>query len=137
MFPHDDKSIFLLSWDDGISTILNINIENRTYSEVLRLPCDIWTIASNGQEIFALVENAVFAITEKGVPMKIYTAECGINDIALSSSGLLIATDEQILYIKTKDDMGVFYELGVKRLWTDNQGVYALDGSSDLLYFEN
>lgn len=137
MFPHDDKSILLLSWDDGISTILIINTENNTYSEIVRLPCNIWTIVSNGQEIFALVENSIFAITKKGVPMKIYTAEYGINDIALSSSGLLIATDEQILYIKTKEEMAVFYEQGVKCLWVDDQGVYALDGSNDLLYFEN
>lgn len=137
MFPHDERSIFLLSWDDGISTILNINTEDNSYSEVIRLPCNIWTIVSNGQEIFALVENSVFVITEKGVPAKMFTNEGGINDIALTSSGLLIATDEQILYIKSKEDMGVFYEEGAQRLWSDNHGIYVLDSSNDLLYFED
>ena len=137
IFPNDNKSIYLLSWEDGMSTILCINIESRSYTEKIRLPYNIWTVVSNGQELFALVENAVFVIAENGIPVKLFTSELGINDIVLTEAGLLIATYEQILYVKSKEDIGVFYEEGVQRLWVDSQGVYALDGLNELLYFKN
>lgn len=137
IFPNDDKSIYLLSWEGGMSTILYVNIESRSYTEKIRLPYNIWTVVSNGRELFAVVENAVFVIAENGIPVKLFTSDLGINDIALTEAGLLIATYEQILYVRSKDDMGVYYDQGVQRLWADGQGVYALDGSNELLYFKN
>lgn len=137
IFPYDDNSIYLLSWEGGMSTMLYVNIESRSYTEKIRLPYNIWTVVSNGRELFALVENAVFVIAENGIPVKLFTSELGINDIALTEAGLLIATYEQILYVRSKEDIGVFYEEGVQRLWADGQGVYALDGLNELLYFKN
>lgn len=136
IFSHDDHNVLVLSWNDGLTTVIKVDVDNKTYTEMMRLPYVIWAIASNGSEMFALVENSLYIINEKGFPIKMYTHDLGLNDLAFSPYGLLVATNEQILYIKSKDEMGIFYEQGAKRLWTDSQGVYAFNNNGDLLYFK-
>lgn len=137
IFSHDEHSVLVLSWNEGLTTIIKVDVDNKTYAEMLRLPYVIWAIASNGKDMFALVENSLYIINENGFPIKMYTHEMGLNDLAFSPYGLLVASNDQIIYVKSKNEIGVFYEQGAKRLWTDSQGVYALNNDGDLLYFKN
>ena len=136
IFSHDENSILVMSWNEGLTTVMLVDIEKKTYTELLRIPYVIWSITSNGSNIYAIVENSLCVIDEKGYPLKIYTNDLGLNDITFSPYGLLVATDENILYVKSKGEMGVFFEKGAKRLWTDSQGVYALSCDYDLIYFK-
>lgn len=137
LYPHNDNSFLVLSWGGILSTLLVLNTESDTYTEILRQPYDIWKIESNGEKIFLLVENSIFVIDEKGYPRKIYSCEQGINDISLTYYGLLIATDNNIMCMKTDKSIYAFYTEGAKRLWFDTSGLYALNIYNDLWFFEN
>lgn len=135
LFAHDEESVLLLCWSKGLSTILQVNVAAQTYSELARVPFNIWSLASNGNIIYALVEHSIFAINSTGQLRKIYTSEDEVNDIAITSSGLLIATNQYILQLESILNVSLFYNKGAKRLWFDGENVYALNEESNLVFF--
>lgn len=136
VYPNNETSVLLLFRHEGISIIIKVDIEHRTYKELVRIPHSIWSIASNGNTTFALIDNTVFAIANNGSPTKFFEVEECINDIVICSGGLLIATDKRIILVGSFHNADIFYDKGVKKLWFDGQNVYAQNRGNDLLIFK-
>lgn len=136
LYAHDDKSVYLLFRYEGLSTIIKVDVESNIHTEIVRIPQSIWSIASNGSVMFALVENTILTIDDKGMPKKIFDTDECINDIVFFSEGLLIGTDERIIQVKSAKNVTAFYDKGVKRLWFDGKNVYAQNEENDLLFFK-
>lgn len=136
LFNYDDNSLFVLYGTYDVSTILLLDVSNKSYSEILRIPYNIWSVASNGELIFTLVENEIFAIDLYGTPKKIFSSEDEVNDMVMTNDGLIIATDKNILRISGSQDNGIFYDKGAKRLWAEDDNLYVQNMEDDILYFK-
>ena len=136
LFANDSRSIYALVWYSNISSVIKIDVEDKSYTEVLRLGLPVWKVESNGIKTFILIENSIYILTEDGDPHLFYKSGSAINDLVFSPWGLLLATDEEIIRISTLSDTETFYPHGAYRVWTDGNEVYILDMDCNLLYIE-
>lgn len=136
LFANDSRSIYALVWYDNISSVIKIDVEDKSYTEILRLGLPVWKVESNGAKTFILIENSIYILTEDGEPHLFYRSESTINDLVFSAWGLLLATDDEIIRISSLSDTGTFYPYGAYRIWTDGNEVYMLDIECNLLYIE-
>lgn len=138
IFYNDDQSIFALFWYKGISSLIRIDVYDNMYDEVARLPMEIWKIEANGKNAFILLENSILSLDiASGDIGKLYSSDKAINDIVLTSNGLLIATDLEISRISLSKEQSIFYNEGAKRIWCEDNEIYIQDINGNLLYISD
>lgn len=137
IFADNDSSVYCVFWYEDISSIFKINVINCKYDEIVRLPDFVWKIESDGQDAFVMIDNSIFVLNSQGTPHMFYKSEEYINDVVLSPWGILIATEKEIIRIKSASECETFYPVVAKHLWCDGNEVYIQSKEGDLLYMEN
>ena len=136
IFPKDENSIYVVCWYDDFSSIIRIDVDKKEYSEIVRLPLVVLTVAANEHMTLALVENDVFLIDQEGKAQKFFKTGEYINDIVMSEEGLLVATDTHIVLAKNAREQRVLLDEGAKRLWCDGKDLYYQSMNNDLYLIE-
>lgn len=136
LFACDNYNFFVVCYYDDLSSIMKVNLQDKTANELVRIPARVWSVASNGSTTLLLVENDIYVLTSAEVPRKIYTDDNEVYDIVLSPIGLLIATNKAILLVRDMTHIEVFCSKGACRLWCDGNDVFAQTTDGELIYFE-
>lgn len=137
LFAGNDSTIYCVFWYENISSIFKINAVNRTYNEIARLPEFVWKVESNGTEAFVMIDNTILVLDNNETPHMFYKSDDYINDVTLSPWGILIATDKEIIRIKSAKECETFYTIAAKHIWCDGNEVYIQSKAGDLLYMED
>ncbi|OKZ19320.1 MAG: hypothetical protein BHV77_12290 [Bacteroides sp. 43_108] len=138
IFSNSENSFFFVAFYNEISAIYKVDIVNRKYDEICRIPFYVWKLEANNDDIYILLNNKILTIGDGNTkPCVLYNVTDGLNDMILSPWGMLVATDSNILRLNSKGEQTVFYENGAKQIWVDGNEVYFLSLEGDLLYFED
>lgn len=137
LFAGNDSTIYSVFWYEDISSIFKINAVNRTYNEIARLPAFVWKVESNGTEAFVMIDNTILILDNNETPHMFYKSDDYINDVVLSPWGILIATDKEIMRIKSAKECETFYPITAKHIWCDGNEVYIQSKEGDLLYMKD
>lgn len=137
LFAGNDSTIYCVFWYENISSIFKINAVNRTYNEIARLPEFVWKVESNGTEAFVMIDNTILILDNNETPHMFYKSDDYINDVVLSPWGILIATDKDIIIIKSAKECETFYPITAKHIWCDGNEVYIQSKEGDLLYMKD
>lgn len=137
LFAGNDSTIYCVFWHENISSIFKVNVVNSIYNEIARLPAYIWKVESNGTEAFVMIDNTILVLNNDETPHMFYKSDDYINDVTLSPWGILIATDKEIIRIKSATECETFYAIAAKHIWCDGNEVYIQSKAGDLLYMEN
>lgn len=137
LFAGNDSTIYCVFWYENISSIFKVNVVNSTYNEIARLPAYIWKVESNGTEAFVMIDNTILVLNNDETPHMFYKSDDYINDVTLSPWGILIATDKEIIRIKSATECETFYAIAAKHIWCDGNEVYIQSKAGDLLYMKD
>lgn len=138
IFSNNEKSFFFVAFYDEMSAIYKVDISNKKYDEICRIPFLVWKLEANNDDIYILFNDKILTIGKGNTkPYVLYNVKDGLNDMILSPWGMLVATDKNILRLNSKGEQTLFYNNGAKQIWVDGNEVYFLSLDGDLLYFEN
>lgn len=133
IYPETDSTFILCAKVLDLSIVTRINVSGLTYDELLRIPSYIHKIVSNGTVTLALLDNRIIDISKS--PALFYHSKARINDICMCADGLLLATDEMVLLLKSPIETLTFTDEGATRLWCDGADVYLINRKGNLLRY--
>ena len=133
IYPETDSTFVLCSEVFDLSIVARINVLRMTYDELLRIPSSIRKIVSNGTVTLALLDNRIIDISKS--PALFYHSKARINDICMCADGLLLATDEMVLLLKSPIETLTFTDEGATRLWCDGADIYLINKKGNLLRY--
>lgn len=126
-----EKSMILYMEDFDLSIVNRLNINSKTYDELLRIPQPIDKVVANSNVILALQGNKIVDILMK--PKLFYSSgNMVINDLCMCTDGLLVATDNDVILLQTLDYIFTFSQTGAKRIWCDGEDIYLQDITDNL-----
>lgn len=133
IYPETDNSLILCARIFDLTIVTRINVDELKYDELLRTTSSIKKIVSNGTAVFALLEDRIIEVSKS--PTLFYYSPNAINDICMCSDGLLLATDEKIVLLKSSNETFSFEKSGASRLWCDGTDIYIIDTKGNLIRY--
>lgn len=126
-----EKSMILFMEDFDLTIINRLNINSKTYDELLRITQPIDKVVANSNVILALQGNKIVDILTK--PKLFYSSgNILINDLCMCRDGLLVATDKDVILLHMVDHIFTFSQTGAKRIWCDGEDIYLQDITDNL-----
>lgn len=133
LYPESERSLVVKAVVGSLTIVARVNVENKKYDEILRVPQQMQKIEANSKVVLALSGSKIIDIT--GDPDLFYSAPSPINDMVMCEEGLLVASDKNILLLKSPEDVSIFCKEGAKRLWYDGDDIYAQDLKDNLVRY--
>ncbi len=123
--------IILYMENYDLSIVNRLNVNSKTYDELLRLNQPLDKIVANSNVILALQGNKIVDITAE--PKLLYSSGIlMINDLCMCPDGLLVATDIDVKLLQSQELVFTFSNSGAKRLWCDGEDIYVQDNEDNL-----
>ncbi|MBO7067554.1 MAG: hypothetical protein J6W52_02580 [Bacteroidaceae bacterium] len=133
IYAESDSTFILCASVVDLYVVTRVNINTGTYDELLRTPTIIRKVVSNGKIILTLLKKRIIDITES--PKLFYLSETRINDLCMCNEGLLLATDENVLLLKSPTEILTFTKEGAKKIWCDGTDIYLINKKGDLIRY--
>jgi len=133
IYSETDNTLLICAKIFDLNIVTRINVEEMKYDELLRTTSSIRKVVSNGKAVFALLKDRIIEISKH--PTLFYFSKNGINDICMCPDGLLLATDETIVLLKSSNETFSFDKNGATRLWCDGTDIYVIDTKGNLIRY--
>ena len=133
IYPETDNTLLICAKIFDMNIVTRINVKEMKYDELLRTTSSIRKVVSNRTAVFALLTDRIIEISN--YPTLFYYSPNCINDICMCPDGLLLATDDTIVLLKSANDTFSFDKSGASRLWCDGADIYVIDTEGNLIRF--
>lgn len=134
IYPHTDTTLFVSTNIYNVAVVNNVNINRRTYDELIRVPIVINKIISNGDICFVVTEDKILQLDNM---MLLWSNGEYINDVCLTSEGILIATKTSLYLCVSEDEIYEYSSMGAKKIWFDGSFVYLQTMDNSLIRISN
>ena len=125
IYPHTDSTFFLAAQDYELAIVNDVNINSRTYNELIKVPIVLTKIISNGDITLISTPDRIINFIGPDNIKLFWKSDIRINDICFCKDGILIATEKAIYICESENNSYVYLETGVKNIWADQEHVYA------------
>ena len=130
-----DTSFIIFSRARNLSVAVRININNLTFSELVRTTIPIRKVLSDGISVFALVgQGKLMEFSEH--PRVVYESTDKINDICMIDKGILLASEKQIVLMPSSEVVYVLHKAGARSLFFDGEELYAITINNKIIRYE-
>jgi hypothetical protein len=113
--------------------VTRIHANTLHYDELLRTPSDIRKVVSNGMVTLVLIDDRIIDISHQ--PTLFYTGKTTINDLCMTNEGILFATNEKVVLLKSPEVSYVFADEGSSNLWCDGSDIYLINTQGELIRY--
>ena len=125
LFPHTDSTFFLVANEYELAIVNDVNINNHSYDELVKVPIVLTKIISNGDMTLISTPYEIIHYVDSGNLQLFWRSDAVINDMCFSSDGILIATDEAIFMCESEENSYVYWQGGAENVYATQDCVYA------------
>lgn len=125
LFPHTDSTFFLVANEYELAIVNDVNINNHSYDELVKVPIVLTKIISNGDMTLISTPYEIIQYVDSDSLLLFWRSDAVINDICFSSDGILIATDEAIFMCESEENSYVYWQGGAENVYATKDCVYA------------
>ena len=133
IYSETDNTLLICAKIFDMNIVTRINVEEMKYDELLRTTSSIRKVVSNRTAVLALLTERIIEISNN--PTLFYYSPNCINDICMCPDGLLLATDDTVVLLKSAHEKFSFDKSGASRLWCDGTDVYMIDTKGNLIRY--
>ena len=125
LYQHTDSTFFLAAHEYGLAIVNDVNINNHSYDELVKVPIILTKIISNGDMTLISTPYEIIHYVDSGNLQLFWRSDAVINDMCFSSDGILIATDEAIFMCESEENSYVYWQGGADNVYATQDCVYA------------
>lgn len=132
LYPATESTFYVCTADSAFTNLILVDPSHGAYSVVGDFDFEIDKIVANDVHTFALTGDQIVALGAGSQYVTLYQGD-GINDIALSPIGMLIATDEGLYRSPRSSEIEMWSERPLARVWWIAPTLYVLDTKGNLM----
>lgn len=135
ILPTTDNNLFILSKLDSISMVFSCDVAIKNVMPFVKLSDDILFVAGDTTQCILVTPNHIYSVQEKKAwPMLDYFEP--IVTATLTKSGLIFATENNILMLNGVNNVSLIAERGCRRLLSDVNTLYIYYDDGSLLSYD-
>lgn len=135
--PHTDSTFYITATKNDLTVIADVNINNKTYNELVKVPIDVVKIISNGNITLIVTPYEIVQFMDSESLELFWQSDDEINDACFCEIGILVATDKAVYMFESEDRAYEYIQSGAKKVWVDKYGIYAQISDKRILYITN
>lgn len=133
IYPETDSTFLVCSHMLDLFMVTRFHANTFHYDEMLRTPSVIRKVVSNGTVTLVLTDDRIIDISHQ--PTLFYSGETTINDLCMTKEGMLFATNEKVVLLKSPEVSFVFADEGASNLWCDGSDIYLINTQGELIRY--
>lgn len=135
--PHTDSTFYITATKNGLTVIADVNINNKTYNELVKVPIDVVKIISNGNITLIVTPYEIVQFMDSESLELFWQIDDEINDACFCELGILVATDKAVYMFESEDRAYEYIQSGAKKVWADDGIIYAQISNKRILCITN
>lgn len=133
IYPETDSTFLVCLHMLDLFIVTRVHANTLHYDELLRTPSVIRKVVSNGTVTIVLTDDRMIDISHQ--PTLFYSGETTINDLCMTNEGILFATNEKVILLKSPEVSYVFADEGASNLWCDGSDIYLINTQGELIRY--